>query len=436
MSEIRKQGIECPVRHGQPVGRQNVQELLGRELPEDAGDFDCFDESDEDRTSLRLGPQHPATHGVLRLDLELEGETILSCDPQVGYLHRGFEKMAETFTYAQALTLTDRLDYIAAMSNNTGYCLAVEKLLGVQAPLRARYIRTIACEMSRLCSHLLWLATHALDIGAMTVFLYCFREREMLLDLFEDLCGARLTLTYPRIGGVRQDVTGRFMDGLQDFLNIFPKRILEYETLLDTNRIWLQRTVGVGVLNGKEALALGLTGACLRGSGVDYDVRKHEPYDAYDLVDFEVPLGSDGDIYARYRCRMEEMRQSVRILQQCVDQLPPGATLAADAPDLLMPYRAWRSEAETALLGGSLRQVMHDNNIYMPGDVYVATEAPKGELGFYFVSDGSSRPYRMHVRGPSFIHIGALASIAPGGLIADLIANIGSMDVVLGESDR
>ena len=262
MSEIRKQSIECPVRHGQPVGRQNVQELLGRELPEDADDFDCFDESDEDRTSLRLGPQHPATHGVLRLDLELEGETILSCDPQVGYLHRGFEKMAETFTYAQALTLTDRLDYIAAMSNNTGYCLAVEKLLGVQTPLRARYIRTIACEMSRLCSHLLWLATHALDIGAMTVFLYCFREREMLLDLFEDLCGARLTLTYPRIGGVRQDVTGRFMDGLQDFLNIFPKRILEYETLLDTNRIWLQRTVGVGVLNGKEALALGLTGAC------------------------------------------------------------------------------------------------------------------------------------------------------------------------------
>ena len=337
MSEIRKQSIECPVRHGQPVGRQNVQELLGDNAPQGDDDFDCLDEGNVDRTSLRLGPQHPATHGVLRLDLELEGETILSCDPQVGYLHRGFEKMAETFTYAQALTLTDRLDYIAAISNNTGYCLAVEKLLGVEAPLRARYIRTITCEMSRLCSHLLWLATHALDIGAMTVFLYCFREREMLLDLFEDLCGARLTLTYPRIGGVRQDVTGRFMDGLQEFINIFPKRIEEYETLLDTNRIWLQRTVGVGVLSGDEALGLGLTGACLRGSGVDYDVRKHEPYDAYDLVDFEVPLGSDGDIYARYRCRMEEMRSLCAFCSSVWTTCPPAQPLPPMPPTCSCP---------------------------------------------------------------------------------------------------
>lgn len=441
MNEQRKEHVECAVPHGQPTGRLSAEELSGLEQS-DIACVNCLDDNDfddadfDDRTSLRMGPQHPATHGVLRVDLELEGETIVHCDPQVGYLHRGFEKLAEKFTYAQALTLTDRLDYIAAMSNNTGYCLAVEKLLGIEAPLRARYIRTIACEMSRISSHLLWLATHALDIGAMTVFLYCFREREMLLNLFEDLCGARLTLTYPRIGGVRQDVSGRFMSGLQDFVNIFPGRIVEYETLLDTNRIWLKRTVGVGKVSADEALSLGLTGACLRGSGVDYDVRRHAPYDAYALLDFAVPLGADGDIYARYRCRMEELRQSTRILQQCIDALPPGPTLAEDAPDLLMPPSRWHGTPETTLYGGGLRAVMRDRNIYMAGDVFVSTEAPKGELGFYFISNGSSRPYRMHVRAPSFIHIGALASIARGGLIADLIANIGSLDVVLGESDR
>ena len=393
--------------------------------------------SDGERYSLRMGPQHPATHGVLRVDLELDGETIIECTPQVGYLHRGFEKLAESRTHTQNLILTDRLDYIAAMANNVGYCVAVERLLGIEAPLRARYIRTIVAEMSRLCSHLLWLATHALDIGAMTVFLYCFREREILLDLFEDLCGARLTFSYPRIGGVRQDVTRRFVDELQRFLDLFPSRIEEYETLIDTNRIWLKRTVGVGRISGDEALALGLTGACLRGSGVDYDVRKHEPYDAYHLVDFEVPLGTEGDIYARYRCRMEELHQSVRIIQQCLDQLPPGPIVSEDAPDLVMPLKPVatitprRSRYGTAMIG-----VDRNKTLYPDGDVYVATEVPKGELGFYFVSDGTSRPYRMHIRSPSFIHIAALGVIARGELIADLIANIGSLDVVLGESDR
>lgn len=390
-----------------------------------------------ERYSLRMGPQHPATHGVLRVDLELDGETIIECTPQVGYLHRGFEKLAENKTYAQALILTDRLDYIAAMANNIGYCVAVEKLLGISVPLRAKYIRTLTGEMSRLCSHLLWLATHALDIGAMTVFLYCFREREILLDLFEELCGARLTFSYPRIGGVRQDVTSSFVDELQRFLDIFPSKIEEYETLIDTNRIWLKRTVGVGKVSGEEALALGLTGACLRGSGVDYDIRKHQPYDAYDLVDFEVPLGSDGDIYARYRCRMEEMHQSARIIQQCIDQLPPGPIIGPDAPDLVMPNKVpARIEASTNAYGTGLIKLIRDRNVYGSGDVYVATEVPKGELGFYFVSDGNNRPYRMHIRSPSFIHIGALAAIAKGELIADLIANIGSLDVVLGESDR
>lgn len=387
--------------------------------------------------SLRLGPQHPATHGVLRVDLELDGETIVECTPQVGYLHRGFEKLAENRTYAQALILTDRLDYIAAMANNVGYCLAVERLLGISVPLRAQYIRTIVCEMSRLASHLLWLATHALDIGAMTVFLYCFREREILLDLFEELCGARLTFSYPRIGGVRQDVAARFVDELQRFLDIFPSRVEEYETLIDTNRIWLKRTVGIGVVSGEEALALGLTGACLRGSGVDYDLRKHQPYDAYDQVEFEVPLGSDGDIYARYRCRMEELHQSVRIIQQCIDQLPPGPIIGPDAPDLLMPNKPpARVEADTNRFGTGLIRLIKEREMYLAGDIYVATEVPKGELGFYFISDGSNRPYRMHIRSPSFIHIGALAAIAKGEMIADLIANIGSLDVVLGESDR
>ena len=395
------------------------------------------DGSDNERYSLRMGPQHPATHGVLRVDLELDGETILDCRPQVGYLHRGFEKLSENRTFAQNLILTDRLDYIAAMANNVGYCVAVERLLGLEASARAKYIRTIVGEMSRLASHLLWLATHALDIGAMTVFLYCFREREILLDLFEELCGARLTFSYPRIGGVRQDVSRSFIDELQRFLDLFPEKIDEYETLIDTNRIWLKRTVGVGKITGEDALALGLTGACLRGSGVDYDLRKHQPYDAYDQVEFEVPIGSDGDIYARYRCRMEEMHQSVRIIQQCIDQLPPGPIVGENAPELLMPLKAKPLvKAETSRWGSRIITMIKDRSLYPAGDVYVATEAPKGELGFYFSSDGGSRPYRMHIRSPSFIHISALGVIARGELVADLIANIGSMDVVLGESDR
>nr|WP_320013022.1 NADH-quinone oxidoreductase subunit D [uncultured Desulfobulbus sp.] len=394
-------------------------------------------DGESERYSLRMGPQHPATHGVLRVDLELDGETIMECNPQVGYLHRGFEKLAESKTYAQALILTDRLDYIAAMSNNIGYCVAVEKLLAISVPERAQYIRTIVGEMSRLCSHLLWLATHALDIGAMTVFLYCFREREILLDLFEELCGARLTFSYPRIGGVRQDVSRYFIDELQRFLDMFPSKMEEYETLIDTNRIWLKRTVGVGKLSGEEALGLGLTGACLRGSGVDYDIRKHQPYDAYDKVDFEVPLATEGDIYARYRCRMEEMLQSVRIIQQCIDQLPPGPIFGPDAPDLVMPFKApARVVPQAGNYGGGLVKLVRDKKLYLEGDVYVATEVPKGELGFYFISDGNNRPYRMHIRSPSFIHISSLKALCKGELIADLIANIGSLDVVLGESDR
>lgn len=393
-------------------------------------------QGDEDKYKLKMGPQHPATHGVLRVDLELDGETIIDCDPQVGYLHRGFEKLAEHRTYAQNLILTDRLDYIAAMANNVGYCEAVEKLLDIQVPERAKFLRVMVCEMSRITGHLLWLATHALDIGAMTVFLYAFREREVLLELFAELCGARLTTTYTRLGGVRQDVTHEIMRKLDDFVNKFPACIEEYETLIDTNRIWLKRTIGVGTVSADKALDLCLTGASLRGSGVDYDIRKHMPYAAYDQLDFAIPLGETGDTYARYRCRMEEMGQSNYLLRQCIEKMPPGPIISNDAPDLVMPtIPRKRVTADTSARQGLIK-LIEDRDVYMEGDVYVATEVPKGELGFYFISDSKGKPYRMHIRSPSFIHIGALATLGKGGMIADLIAIIGTLDVVLGECDR
>ena len=393
-------------------------------------------QGDEDKYKLKMGPQHPATHGVLRVDIELDGETITDCDPQVGYLHRGFEKLAENRTYSQNLVLTDRLDYIAAMANNVGYCEAVEKLLDIQVPKRAQYLRVMVSEMSRITGHLLWLATHALDIGSMTVFLYAFRERETLLELFADLCGARLTTTYTRLGGVRQDVTHEFMRKLDNFVNEFPACMEEYETLIDTNRIWLKRTIGVGTVSAESALDLCLTGASLRGSGVDYDIRKHMPYAVYDELDFEIPIGETGDTYARYRCRMEEMRQSNYLLRQCIEKMPPGPIVDADAPDLIMPSRPNKKVVADTSARQGLIKLIDDRDIYMDGDVYVATEVPKGELGFYFISDSKGKPYRMHIRSPSFIHIGALATLGKGVMIADLIAIIGTLDVVLGECDR
>lgn len=391
---------------------------------------------DEDRYQLKLGPQHPATHGVLRVDLDLDGETIVECDPKVGYLHRGFEKLAEHRTFAQNIVLTDRLDYIAAMSNNVGYCEAVEKLLAIEVPERAKFLRVMVCEMSRISSHLLWLATHALDIGAMTVFLYCFREREVLLELFAELCGARLTTTYTRLGGVRQDVTHSIMAKLDQFVEKFPSCIEEYETMIDTNRIWLKRTIGIGQLSAEKAVDLCLTGASLRGSGVDYDVRKHMPYAAYDKMEFEVPVGETGDTYARYRCRMEELRQSNYILRQCIDMMPPGPIVGDDAPDLVMPIKPGKQLEVDVHAGNALFNLIEDRNVFMEGDIYVATEVPKGELGFYFISDGLGRPYRMHIRSPSFLHIGALGTMGKGVMVADLIAIIGTLDVVLGECDR
>lgn len=417
---------KLPVNPGDQA--RAMSEYRSIHVPVATGDGETF--------TVQMGPQHPATHGVLKLNLELDGETIVRCEPEVGFLHRGFDKLAEDRTYAQFLPVTDRLDYISAMANNVGYCVAVETLLGIDPPLRAQYIRTMVAEMARMTGHLLWLATHALDIGAMTVFLYCFRERGLLLDLFEILCGSRLTTSYSRLGGVRLDVTAEFMEKLDRFVREFPSRIEEYETLIDTNRIWLKRTKGVGVISAEQAVQLGFTGPTLRGSGVDYDVRKHRPYCAYDRVDFEVPLGTAGDIYDRYRCRMEEMRQSTLIVRQCLEQLPAGPILAPDAPDLLMPlYPPKKIEADSTLTTGFIR-LMEDRDLYMEGDVYVSIEGSKGELGFYFVSDGGGRPYRMHIRSPSYIHIGGLPALCEGELVADAIADIGSLDVVLGECDR
>lgn len=382
-----------------------------------------------------MGPQHPATHGVLKLELDIDGEIVVGCTPHVGYLHRGTEKLGESRTYLSALPLTDRLDYVSSMTNNVGYCLAVERLLGIEAPERAKYIRTMVSELSRISSHLLWLATHALDIGAMTIFLYCFRERETILDLFEILCGARLTVTYPRIGGVKIDVTQEFLDRAYAFTDEFPSRIAEYETLIDQNPIWLERTVGIGKITAEEAVDMGLTGPVLRGSGVNYDVRKAFPYDAYDKVDFTVPLGVAGDVYDRYRCRMLEFHQSNNIVRQCIEQLPRGPILAPDAPKFVLPKKETVLQSMETMAQHFVMIVKGPINAPV-GDIYVPIEAPKGELGFYFVSDGKGKPYRMRFRSPSFIHIAALPKLCIGGMVADVIANIGTVDIVLGECDR
>ena len=387
--------------------------------------------------SINMGPQHPATHGVLRLVLELDGETVVRCTPHVGYLHRGTEKLAENRTYPMALPLTDRLDYVSSMSNNIGYCVAVEKLLGIEVPPRAKYIRTIMGELTRIANHIVWIATHALDIGAMTVFLYGMRDREWILDLYEMTCGARLTVTYPRIGGVRCDINQEFIDSCYKFIEDFPKRVIEYETLIDKNPIWLQRTVGVGLISAEDAVNWGLTGPTLRGSGVPYDVRKFAPYDAYDQIDFEVPVGKNCDVYDRYRCRMIELRESVKIIRQCLDKLPDGLVLAPDAPayDLLAGKpRVIPGHPMGAILPGEEEAQEKAQEPF--DEIYAAVEVPKGELGFHIVGDGSGRPYRMKIRSPSFVHASVLPKLSEGSLVADVIANIGTIDIVLGECDR
>ena len=393
---------------------------------------------DVETFTINMGPHHPSTHGVLRLVLELDGETIVRCDPRIGYLHRGVEKLAEHLNYNQTIVLSDRLDYIASAANNIAFCLAFEKLLGITPPRRARLIRTIVNEMARISSHLLWLATHALDIGAMTVFLYCFRDREWLLNIFEKICGARLTHSYVRIGGVRLDFTQEIIDELRRFTEEFPQRIYDYETLIDVNRIWFKRTRGIAVVDAETAINLGLTGPVLRGSGVPYDVRKFRPYDAYDEVEFEVPVGERGDTYDRYKVRMKELRQSNWIIKQCLEKLKEveGEPVLADgAPDLLFPSRVREPEPKPHPKKGFIF-TGKDMPIVPAGEAFASIESPKGELAVYVVSDGSSNPWRLRIRTPSFVHISAIPELARGHMIADLVAIIGTLDVVLGDCDR
>jgi NADH dehydrogenase I D subunit len=383
--------------------------------------------------TLNMGPQHPATHGVLRLVVDLQGETVVHCDPRPGYLHRGIEKWMESRTYHQIIPITDRLEYITCMNNNLGWVVAVEKLADITVPERAQFIRTLLAELTRLSGHLVWLGTHALDIGAMTVCMYALREREQLLDLAEMATGARQTVSYVRIGGVRNDIPRDFIDKCREFMDLFPKRLHDYDTLIRENRIWLKRTKGIGKMTAAEAINYGLTGASLRGSGVNYDLRKVEPYAAYDKVEFDVPLEQDGDVYARYLVRINEMRQSVRIIKQCLDMMPVGPVTTSDAryavPEKMDVMQSMQSLAH--------QFVLMSKWVPMPkGEVYVATEAPKGELGFYIVSDGSNRPYRVKIRAPSYVHVSALPKMVTGHMVADIIACIGTIDIVLGECDR
>jgi NADH-quinone oxidoreductase subunit D len=383
--------------------------------------------------TVNMGPQHPSTHGVLRLVVDLDGETIVDVRPDIGFLHRGVEKLAENRTYHQFIPLTDRLDYLSPLSNNLGYCLAVEKFFNVKIPERAEYLRVIFAELSRAASHLVWIATHALDIGAMTVFLYAFRERELILDMFEIATGQRMTSSWIRIGGIREDVPPLFMEKLAEFVSIFDERIDTYERLLTKNRIWLMRTKGIGYLSKEDALSYGVSGPIMRGSGVDFDLRRDESYGIYDRFEFDVPVRQEGDIYARYQVRIEEMRQANRILKQALEQIPEGPVMTDD-PRVAMPSHQEVYERMEALIR---RFYLISKGFKTPkGETYACVEAPKGELGYYIVSNGEERPYRLKIRAPSFVNLGAINKMAKGAMVADLVGIIGSVDIVLGEIDR
>ena len=383
---------------------------------------------------LNMGPQHPSTHGVLRVVLELDGETIVKAVPEIGYLHTGIEKNGEALTYSQAITITDRLDYLAPLSNNLGYCLAVEKLLGLEPPPRAKYIRVLLTELTRIQSHLVWLGTHALDLGAMTVFLYCFREREDILKIFEMISGQRMMTSYFRIGGLALQPPPGYLDRVARFLKMFPARIDDYESMLTRNSIWLARTQGVGVLSAKDAIAMGVTGPMLRASGVDYDVRKYFPYSGYDEFDFNVPTRTEGDCYARYLQRVAEMRESLKIVKQAMDKIPSEGPIRAEAPGIVPPEREkMKTEMESLIYHFKI----YTEGFSPPaGEVYQAIESPRGELGFFIASDGSPKPYRMKVRAPSFVNLQSLQTLVKGSLLADVVACIGTTDIILGEVDR
>ena len=383
--------------------------------------------------TLNMGPQHPSTHGVLRLVLELDGEVIVKITPHIGYLHRGIEKLSEHRTYHQILPLTDRLDYLAPMSNNLGYIVAVEKLMAVEVPERAETIRIIMAELTRLESHLVWIACHALDIGAMTVFIYAFRERETVMEIYELISGARMTSNFFRVGGLSQDVPEEFVKKVGDFVDVMPGYLDQYEGLLTTNPIWVKRTVGNGVISAEDAVDIGLTGPALRGSGVDWDLRRDNPYSGYDKYQFKVPVGENCDTYDRYKVRLIEMREACKIVRQALDRLKPGPVLA-DCPQVCYPPKE--------NVYNSIEGLIHHFKIASEGfpapvgEVYQGVEAPKGELGFYIVSDGGNKPYRLRIRPPSFVNLQAIEKMCLGSMVADLVAVIGTLDIVLGEIDR
>jgi NADH-quinone oxidoreductase subunit D len=390
-------------------------------------------ESGGEVVTVNMGPSHPSTHGVLRLVLDLEGEVVRRCTPVVGYLHRGMEKIAENKTYHQFIPYTDRLDYLAPLSNNVAYVMAVEKLLGIEVPPRARAIRVLCCELSRISAHLLWLGTHAVDLGAITVFFYTFREREIIYDFIEALTGTRMTTSYTRVGGLARDLPDGYLDGLRAWLARIPKEIQEWESLLTHNKIWVERTKEIGILKLEDAVDLGVTGPNLRASGKEWDLRKAQPYLGYDALEFDVPIGTVGDVYDRYLVRMEEMRQSARILDQVVARMPDGPILVDD-PKVVLPPK------ENVLR--KMEELIHQFIIVTEsfdapaGEVYHAIEAPKGELGFYIKSEGGGSPYRLKIRSPSFINLQALPKISEGAMVSDLVAIIASLDPVMGEVDR
>ncbi len=382
---------------------------------------------------LNMGPQHPSTHGVLRLVLEIDGENVLRIVPDIGYLHTGIEKTCEAKFYQQVVVLTDRIDYLCPLTNNLCYVLAVEKLLGLEIPARAQWMRVLLNELARISSHLVWLGTHALDIGAMSVFLYCFREREDILRIFELVSGQRMMTSYFRVGGLALDPPLDFFDRVRKFAGLFPARVDEYEDLLTGNRIWKDRTQGVARLSAEDAIALGVTGPALRASGVDIDLRRDMPYSSYDQFQFMVPVSQDGDVFARYILRVQEMRESIGMVKQALDGMPSGPVKAA-APKVVLPDREKMKTQMEALIYHF--KIVTEGFAVPPGEVYQAIESPRGEMGYYVVSDGTAKPYRVHMRSPSYANLQALPKMCEGKLIADVVAAIGSIDIVLGEIDR
>ena len=391
-------------------------------------------EPGQDRTMiLNMGPQLPSTHGVLRVLLEIDGETVVRLMPDIGYLHTGIEKTCEAKFYQQVVPLTDRIDYLCPLTNNLCYVLAVEKLLGLEIPPKAQWLRVLLNELTRINSHLVWLGTHALDIGAMTVFLYCFREREEVLKIFEMVSGQRMMTSYFRVGGIALEPPLGFFDRVRDFAGYFPERIDEYENLLTGNPIWVMRTKGVAYMSPEDAVALGATGPTLRGSGVDIDLRRDMPYSSYEKFQFRVPVSQDGDVFARYMCRVQELRESVAIVRQALDGMPEGP-IKADAPHVVLPDREKMKTQMESLIYHF--KIITEGFAVPAGEVYQAVESPRGEMGYYIVSDGTAKPYRVHMRAPSFANLQVLQKMCEGRLIADVVAAIGSIDIVLGDIDR